>query len=90
MRLFRAYAWLAYVLSRSSWGYRLDIMEYTAQHLEAGYSKIHKWLAFEARGFAKDVLEVSQTVREAVNRLKNRPELLKWVSVRLGLRSSTN
>lgn len=54
-------------------------MEYTAQHLEAGYSKIHKWLAFEARGFAKDVLEVSQTVREAVARLKNRPELLKFV-----------
>lgn len=54
-------------------------MEYTAQHLEAGYSKIHKWLAFEARGFAKDVLEVSQTVREAVARLKNRPELLKSV-----------
>jgi hypothetical protein len=55
-------------------------MEYTAQHLEAGYSKIHKWLAFEARGFAKDVLEVSQTVREAVARLKNRPELLKSAS----------
>lgn len=63
-------------LTQASLG-RLDIMEYTAQHLEAGYSKIHKWLAFEARGFARDVLEVSHTVREAITRLKNRPELLK-------------
>lgn len=68
----------------------LDIMEYTAQHLEAGYSKIHKWLAFEARGFAKDVLEVSQTVREAVARLKNRPELLNEVLTVLGTTRSTS
>ncbi|GAA5985756.1 hypothetical protein JCM10908_007099 [Rhodotorula pacifica] len=68
----------------------LDIMEYTAQHLEAGYSKIHKWLAFEARGFAKDVLEVSQTVREAVARLRNRPELLNEVLTVLGTTRSTS
>lgn len=58
----------------------LDIMEYTSQHLEAGFSKIHKWLTFEARGFAKDVLEVSATVREAVSRLKARPDLLSYVT----------
>lgn len=54
-------------------------MEYTAHHLEAGYTKIYKWLTFEARGFAKDVLEVSATVREAVSRLKSRPEMLSYV-----------
>ncbi|GAA5881595.1 hypothetical protein JCM3774_006489 [Rhodotorula dairenensis] len=68
----------------------LDIMEYTSQHLEAGYSKIHKWLAFEARGFAKDVLEVSHTVREAVVRLKNRPELLNEVMTVLGTTRSSS
>jgi len=62
-------------------------MEYTSQHLEAGYAKLHKWLTFEARGFAKDVLEVSATVREAVARLKSRPEQLSCVLVPLFLRT---
>ncbi|GAA6043711.1 hypothetical protein JCM8097_007495 [Rhodosporidiobolus ruineniae] len=68
----------------------LDIMEYTSQHLEAGYSKIFKWLTFESRGFAKDVLEVSTTVREAVARLKSRPELLSEVLTILGTTRSTS
>ncbi|BGP43615.1 Golgi transport complex subunit 6 [Rhodotorula kratochvilovae] len=68
----------------------LDIMEYTSQHLEAGFAKIHKWLTFEARGFAKDVLEVSATVREAVARLKARPELLSEVLTVLGTTRSTS
>lgn len=55
---------------------RLDIMEYTSQHLEAGYSKIFKWCSFESRGFSKDVLEVSSTMREAIQRLRQRPDLL--------------
>ncbi|BGP27772.1 Golgi transport complex subunit 6 [Rhodotorula toruloides] len=68
----------------------LDIMEYTAQHLEASYTKIYKWLTFEARGFAKDVLGVSATVREAVSRLKNRPEMLSEVLAVLGTTRSTS
>lgn len=57
----------------------LDIMEYTSQHLEAGYSKIYKWCAFESRGFFKDALEVSVTMRSAISRLKARPHLLTFV-----------
>ena len=55
-------------------------MEYTSQHLEAGYSKIFKWCSFESRGFSKDVLEVSSTMREAIQRLRQRPDLLTSVS----------
>lgn len=55
----------------------MDIMEYTSQHLDAGYTKIYKWCSFESRGFSKDALEVSSTMREAMGRLKKRPELLK-------------
>lgn len=51
-------------------------MEYTSQHLEAGYSKIYKWCAFESRGFSKDALEVSPDMRTAIARLKARPDLL--------------
>ncbi len=53
-------------------------MEYTSQHLEAGYSKIFKWCSFESRGFSKDVLEVSATMREAIQRLRHRPDLLTY------------
>lgn len=61
------------------WLLRLDIMEYTSQHLEAGYMKIFKWCAFESRGFSKDTLEVSHSMRVAIARLKARPELLELV-----------
>ncbi|GAA6015725.1 hypothetical protein JCM11491_002459 [Sporobolomyces phaffii] len=68
----------------------LDIMEYTSQHLEAGYQKIYKWCTFQARGFAKDVLEVSTTVRTAIARLKSRPDLLSEVLTVLGTTRSTS
>ncbi|GAA5919249.1 hypothetical protein JCM1841_006519 [Sporobolomyces salmonicolor] len=68
----------------------LDIMEYTSQHLEAGYLKIFKWCSFEARGFAKDVLEVSVSMRTAVARLKSRPDLLSEVLAILGTTRSTS
>ncbi|KDE04704.1 hypothetical protein MVLG_04843 [Microbotryum lychnidis-dioicae p1A1 Lamole] len=67
----------------------LDIMEYTSQHLEAAYSKIYKWCTFEARGFGKDVLEVSSTMRSAIERLRSRPELLSEVLDLLGATRST-
>lgn len=63
---------------------RLDIMEYTSQHLEAGYSKMFKWCTFESRGFSKDVLEVSSTMREAIHRLRARPDLLSEILTVLG------
>ena len=58
----------------------LDIMEYTSQHLDAGYSKIFKWCSFESRGFSKDTLEVTPTMRSAIGRLKSRPDLLACVA----------
>ncbi|SCV74768.1 BQ2448_7797 [Microbotryum intermedium] len=67
----------------------LDIMEYTSQHLEAAYAKIFKWCTFEARGFGKDVLEVSSTMRSAIERLRFRPELLNEVLDLLGATRST-
>ncbi|GAA6064385.1 hypothetical protein JCM10212_002918 [Sporobolomyces blumeae] len=68
----------------------LDIMEYTSRHLEAGYQKIFKWCTFEARGFARDVLEVSANVRTAIARLKSRPDLLSEVLTILGTTRSTS
>ena len=58
---------------------RLDIMEYTASHLDAGYTKIFKWCSFECRGFSKDALEVSAIMRSAISRLRARPDLLEYV-----------
>jgi hypothetical protein len=52
----------------------LWILEYPASRCCAVYSIMSRLCA------CKDVLEVSQTVREAVARLKNRPELLKSAS----------
>lgn len=52
-------------------------MLYTSQHLDAGYQKIFKWCSFESRGFSKDVMEVSATMREAMRRLKGRKDLLE-------------
>jgi hypothetical protein len=55
----------------------LDIMESTAQNLEAGYQKLFKWCSFQVRGYTKDALEVAPTTREAIQRLKARPDLLE-------------
>lgn len=65
-------------------------MEYTAQHLDAGYTKIFKWCSFECRGFAKDALEVSGTMRAAIFRLKARPDLLEYVSAPVALLSHSS
>ncbi|KAM0789745.1 hypothetical protein ACM66B_006600 [Microbotryomycetes sp. NB124-2] len=67
----------------------MDIMEYSSEQLEAGYTKIFKWCSFEARGFKKDVLEVSSTMRAAIYRLKARPDLLNEVLTLLGTTRST-
>ncbi|KAK4704999.1 conserved oligomeric Golgi complex subunit 6, partial [Phenoliferia sp. Uapishka_3] len=68
----------------------LDIMEYTSQHLDAGYSKIFKWCSFESRGFSKETLEVTPTMRAAIARLKSRPELLSEVLNVLGTTRSSS
>ncbi|KAK4051597.1 Golgi transport complex subunit 6 [Microbotryomycetes sp. JL201] len=67
----------------------MDIMEYSSEQLEAGYNKIFKWCSFEARGFKKNVLEVSSTMRAAIYRLKARPDLLNEVLTLLGTTRST-
>ncbi|KIY63425.1 oligomeric complex COG6 [Cylindrobasidium torrendii FP15055 ss-10] len=52
----------------------LDIMAATSQYLEQGYDKISRWCAFEFRQLSQ--LEVSATMRESIQRLRKRPELL--------------
>ncbi|KAK4056417.1 Golgi transport complex subunit 6 [Microbotryomycetes sp. JL221] len=67
----------------------MDIMEYSSEQLESGFNKIFKWCTFESRGFKKDVLEVSPTMRAAIYRLKSRPDLLNEVLTLLGATRST-
>lgn len=56
----------------------LDLMESTATSLDAAYDKLHKWAAFQCRGYASDALEVSGVMRETVDRLRrHRPDLLQ-------------
>ncbi|KIJ59706.1 hypothetical protein HYDPIDRAFT_32927 [Hydnomerulius pinastri MD-312] len=57
----------------------MDIMSTTSSYLEQGYEKIHRWCAFEFRRVGREEttsLEVSPTMREAVRRLAQRPDLL--------------
>lgn len=55
-------------------------MAQTAVHLEQGYDKVARWCTLEFRQMGRDAqLEVSNTLREAVLRLRQRSELLKWV-----------
>ncbi|TFK31706.1 oligomeric complex COG6-domain-containing protein [Crucibulum laeve] len=55
----------------------LDIMASTSSNLEHGYEKILRWCSNEFRQIGRDIqLEVSHTMREAVARLRKRPELL--------------
>lgn len=52
-------------------------MASTSTHLERGYEKIARWLAFEFRQLGRDAaLEVTPMMSEAVRRLNGRPELL--------------
>lgn len=53
---------------------RMDIMYSTSSYLEQGYDKITRWCAYEFRQLGQ--LEVSSIMRESVNRLRKRPELL--------------
>ncbi|KAJ8590471.1 oligomeric complex COG6 [Rhizopogon salebrosus TDB-379] len=55
----------------------LDIMVSTSSYLEQGYEKILRWCSFEFRQMGRDVnLEVGFTMRQAISRLSQRPELL--------------
>ncbi|KAI0822772.1 oligomeric complex COG6 [Trametes gibbosa] len=54
-----------------------DILAATAGKLEQAYDKIFRWCCFEFRQMGRDAsLDVSPTMREAVKRLGERPELL--------------
>jgi len=67
-------------------------MASTSSHLEQGYEKIFRWCSHEFRQTGRDVhLEVGLTVREAVRRLRKRPELLMCGSLpHAFFNSSTN
>ncbi|RDB22992.1 Conserved oligomeric Golgi complex subunit 6 [Hypsizygus marmoreus] len=55
----------------------LDIMASMSSNLEHGYEKIFRWCSHEFRQMGRDIhLEVSPVMREAVRRLRKRPELL--------------
>ena len=55
-------------------------MQTTAGHLEQAFDKIFRWCAFEFRSMGRETqLEVDDTMREAVRRLRERPELLTYV-----------
>ncbi|KAI0064458.1 oligomeric complex COG6 [Artomyces pyxidatus] len=55
----------------------LDIMATTSAYLEKGYDKIFRWCSFEFRQMGRDsVLEAGSNMQEAVQRLRQRPELL--------------
>jgi hypothetical protein len=58
----------------------LDIMSSTSSNLEQAYEKIFRWCSFEFRQMGRDVqVEVSPTMREAVSRLRQRQELLRYL-----------
>ncbi|TRM61353.1 oligomeric Golgi complex subunit 6 [Schizophyllum amplum] len=54
----------------------LDIMSSTSTRLEAGYDKILRWCTYEFTALRDTHIEVAPTLREAVRRLRARPELL--------------
>lgn len=59
---------------------RQDIMAATSQYLEKAYDKIFKWLSLEFRQMGKEAqLEVGELMREGVQRLRKRQELLTYV-----------
>ncbi|KIK63403.1 hypothetical protein GYMLUDRAFT_197030 [Collybiopsis luxurians FD-317 M1] len=67
-----------------------DIMASTASQLEQGYEKILRWCSYEFRQIGRDSqLEVSTTMREAVRRLRKRPELLNESLASLSLTRQT-
>ncbi|BEI79779.1 hypothetical protein CcaverHIS002_0103080 [Cutaneotrichosporon cavernicola] len=65
----------------------LDIMAATGTQMEAGYTKLHRWLEFAFRQMTREAhLEVSPAMREGVKRLAARPTQLKDA---LGVLTST-
>ncbi|KAH7908757.1 oligomeric Golgi complex subunit 6 [Hygrophoropsis aurantiaca] len=55
----------------------MDIMASTSSYLEQGYEKIYRYCSFEFRQMGRDAhLEINPAMREAVRRLRQRPELL--------------
>ena len=59
----------------------IDILSATATQLEQAYEKIFRHCSFEFRQMGRDAsLDVDPSMREAVRRLRQRPELLTYVS----------
>ena len=57
----------------------LDIMSSTSSILEQAYEKIFRWCSFDFRQMGREVqVEVSPTMREAIARLRQRQELLRY------------
>jgi hypothetical protein len=55
-------------------------MASTSSHLEQGYEKIFRWCSYEFRQIGRDMqIEVGKTMREAIRRLRKRPELLSCI-----------
>lgn len=55
-----------------------EIMATTTVHMADAYEKLHRWVMFDFRTYARDAqLEVSEVTREAVKRLRARPDLLE-------------
>ncbi len=58
----------------------IDILSATAIQLEQAYDKIFRHCSFEFRQMGRDAnLDVDPAMREAVRRLRQRPELLTYV-----------
>ena len=57
----------------------IQIMEATSAHLEAGYRKMHKWAVFNVRGYTRLEVEVSPIMKQVIQRLKAREDLLREV-----------
>lgn len=68
------------VISSHDCACRIDIMTATSSHLELGYEKLLRWASNEFRQIGRDMqVEVHPTLREAIKRLRKRPELLTCV-----------
>lgn len=58
----------------------IDIMRVTLEQQETGYSKITRYCQFEVRQYTREgQLEVSDTMREAMKRLRGRDDLFRCV-----------
>ncbi|KXN84526.1 Conserved oligomeric Golgi complex subunit 6 [Leucoagaricus sp. SymC.cos] len=55
----------------------MDIIAATSSYLEQGYEKLLRWTSNEFRQIGREMqIEVNATLREAIKRLRKRPELL--------------